>query len=76
MHGCPCGFLGASTRECTCSVDDIRRYIKKNSGPLLERIDITVSVPRLEYSKIIALVPMRAQPFVLQQVEEARVCQL
>jgi len=72
MHACPCGFLGASSRECTCSVDDIRRYIKK----LLDRIDITVSVPRLEYSKIIALVPMRAQSFVRQQVEEARARQM
>ncbi|MBP2646005.1 MAG: Mg chelatase, subunit ChlI, partial [Firmicutes bacterium] len=36
MNPCPCGFYGDSVRECTCSLADIRRYIKKISGPLLD----------------------------------------
>ena len=52
LHGCPCGYAGDPTRECSCSASTIARYQKRISGPLLDRIDIHVEVPRVEYEKL------------------------
>lgn len=52
MNPCPCGYLGDPTRECTCTPTTIARYQKRLSGPLLDRIDIHVEVPRVEYEKL------------------------
>jgi magnesium chelatase family protein len=47
MNPCPCGYLGDPQRDCACAVGDIQRYRGRLSGPLLDRIDIHVEVPRL-----------------------------
>jgi len=47
MNPCPCGFYGDSTRECSCTHNQIDSYQKRLSGPLLDRIDLTVHVPRV-----------------------------
>jgi len=52
MNPCPCGYAGDPTRECTCSPSTIARYQKRISGPLMDRIDIHVEVPRVEYEKL------------------------
>jgi magnesium chelatase family protein len=52
MNPCPCGFYGDPTRECTCSPTQVTRYQKRISGPLLDRIDIHVEVPRVDYDKL------------------------
>ena len=52
LHGCPCGYNGDPVKECTCSSTMIARYQKRLSGPLLDRIDIHVEVPRVEYEKL------------------------
>lgn len=52
MNPCPCGFYGDSVKECTCSSSTITRYQKRISGPLLDRIDIHVQVPRVDYDKL------------------------
>ena len=52
MNPCPCGYFSDPTRECTCSPSTIARYQKRISGPLLDRIDIHIEVPRLEYEKL------------------------
>jgi magnesium chelatase family protein len=54
MNPCPCGFFGDPTKECTCSDSTVSRYQKRISGPLLDRIDIFVEVPRVEYEKLSA----------------------
>ena len=51
MNPCPCGFFGDPVRECSCSASSIMRYQKRISGPLLDRIDIHVDVPRVDYEK-------------------------
>jgi len=52
MNPCPCGYYGDPVRECTCSLSTISRYQKRISGPLLDRIDIHMEVPRVDYQKL------------------------
>jgi magnesium chelatase family protein len=52
MNPCPCGYYGDPVQECTCSNAMVTRYQKRISGPLLDRIDIHIEVPRVEYEKL------------------------
>ncbi len=52
MNPCPCGYYGDPVKECRCTSGEISRYHKRISGPLLDRIDIYVDVPRVEYEKL------------------------
>jgi len=52
QNPCPCGWYGDPVKECTCSPAMVTRYQKRISGPLLDRIDIHVEVPRVEYEKL------------------------
>ncbi|NPV42045.1 MAG: YifB family Mg chelatase-like AAA ATPase [Anaerolineae bacterium] len=52
MNPCPCGYYGDAQRACTCSQGAITTYQKRISGPLLDRIDIHVQVPRVDYDKL------------------------
>src|SRR2546421_451719 len=51
-HACPCGFYGDPVKECSCSAMANAHYQKKISGTLIDRIDIHVEVPRVEYEKL------------------------
>ncbi len=52
MNPCPCGYLGDSEKHCTCSEYQIKQYRSKLSGPLLDRIDIVIDVPRLKLDEL------------------------
>jgi magnesium chelatase family protein len=52
MNPCPCGYFGDPSRECTCALSMVGRYQKRLSGPLLDRIDIHIDVPRVDYDKL------------------------
>ena len=52
QNPCPCGYYGDTERACTCAPSAVARYSKKVSGPLLDRIDIHVDVPRVNYEKL------------------------
>src|SRR5512139_1389773 len=52
MNPCPCGYYGDPVRPCTCSPGTVPKYQKRISGPLLDRIDIHIEVPRVEYDKL------------------------
>ena len=53
MNPCPCGYLGDREKQCTCSEFQINRYIAKLSGPLLDRIDLQIEVPRLTSDELL-----------------------
>jgi len=52
MNPCPCGYYGDPFRECTCSPSMVSRYQKRISGPFLDRVDIFVEVPHIDYEKL------------------------
>ncbi len=52
MNPCPCGYYGDPVKACTCSQGTVTKYQKRISGPLLDRIDIHIEVPRVEYDKL------------------------
>lgn len=53
MNPCPCGYLGDTKKQCTCSEFQIQRYRSRLSGPLLDRIDIQIEVPRLSSDELL-----------------------
>jgi magnesium chelatase family protein len=52
MNPCPCGYFNDKRRECMCTPPMIQRYVSKVSGPLLDRIDIHIEVPAVEYKEL------------------------
>ncbi len=54
MNPCPCGFFGDPVKACTCSPNAVQRYLQKISGPLLDRIDIHMEVPRLDSDTVMS----------------------
>ena len=52
MNPCPCGFFNDRSRECSCTPPMIQRYVSKVSGPLLDRIDIHIEVPAVQYKEL------------------------
>jgi len=75
MNPCPCGFYGDPTQECTCSATQVARYQKKISGPLLDRIDIHVEVPRVPFEKLSTQRLGEPTVDIRARVEAARVVQ-
>ena len=72
MNPCPCGYYGDPVKACTCSSANITRYQKRISGPLLDRIDIHIEVPRVEYEKLIDQRFGEASAVIQRRVEAAR----
>ena len=52
MNPCPCGYYGDPFRQCTCPASLVSRYQKRNSGPFIDRVDIFVEVPHIDYEKL------------------------
>src|SRR3954467_10716799 len=72
LHGCPCGYYGDTLRACTCTETMVTRYQKRLSGPLLDRIDIHLDVPRVEYDKLASARAGEPSSVVRARVEAAR----
>lgn len=72
MNPCPCGYFGDQVRECTCSPGSVTRYQKRISGPLLDRIDIHIEVPRVDFMKLSDNRMGEASSEIRARVETAR----
>jgi len=72
MNPCPCGYRSDPKRECTCSVLQIKNYISKISGPLLDRIDIHIEVPALEYKDLSSEAGGEPSRSIRARVEQAQ----
>lgn len=72
MNPCKCGWYGHPTRRCTCSETEIRRYHARVSGPLLDRIDIMVEVPALDYAELSGKAEAEPSSEIKKRVDAAR----
>jgi magnesium chelatase family protein len=75
MNPCPCGFLGDSKRECTCTYVQTQRYRAKISGPLLDRIDLHLDVPSVPYKDLASVNDGPSSREILERVIQARTTQ-
>ncbi|MBK8021303.1 MAG: ATP-binding protein [Chloroflexi bacterium] len=71
-YPCPCGYFGDPVKPCTCTPAMIARYQAKLSGPLLDRIDIHIDVPRVEYDKLLGNERSESSVGVRNRIEAAR----
>ena len=72
MNPCPCGHYGDARRECRCTPMQIQRYRNRISGPLLDRIDIHVEVPAMDYKALSAMAPGESSEAMRARVVAAR----
>ena len=75
MNPCPCGYRGDPRRQCTCSPQQIERYLARISGPLLDRIDIHIEVPPVPFRELSDAAPGTDSATIAEQVAEARAVQ-
>ncbi len=75
MNPCPCGYFGSSRRACRCTPPEIRRYLDRVSGPLLDRIDIQIEVDSVPIGEINSQVPAESSAAVGARVSAARAIQ-
>ena len=72
MNPCPCGYYGSKQRTCRCSQHEIRRYLDRVSGPLLDRIDIQIEVDAVPVKEINQSRPAESSAQVAERVRRAR----
>ncbi len=75
MNPCPCGHHGDPTRDCSCGPQVVTRYLQRISGPLLDRIDIHLSVPPVAYRDLVITAPAESSATIRSRVEAARLKQ-
>lgn len=76
MNPCQCGFFGHPTRPCTCSANDSKRYLARVSGPLLDRFDLQIEVPPVDYEQLSSYRPSESSAAIRERVCAAREKQL
>ena len=76
QNPCPCGYFGDPTHVCSCSNSMITRYQKRISGPMMDRIDLHVEVPRVEYEKLTSGQRGETSALIQERVERARQTQV
>ena len=72
MNPCQCGYFGHPTRKCTCRSGAVAKYLSKISGPLLDRVDIHVEVPPVEYKELSRVSPSESSDEIRKRVNQAR----
>jgi magnesium chelatase family protein len=72
MNPCPCGYYGDQQKACTCAPAVVTKYQKRISGPLLDRIDIHIEVPRVDYEKLSSNRVSESSEAIRKRVQTAR----
>lgn len=72
MNPCPCGYYSHPKRKCTCNINSIRKYLSRVSGPLLDRIDIHIEVPAVEYDELTQHQKAESSAQIRKRVNRAR----
>ncbi len=72
MNPCKCGYYGSLNHRCTCSEADIKKYLAKVSGPLLDRIDIQIEMPSLTYDELSKAPVTESSEKIRERVKRAR----
>ena len=72
MNPCPCGYFNHPTRRCTCSPNAIQRYLNRVSGPLIDRFDIQIEVPPVEYEELVDRTSEESSKSIKERVDKAR----
>ncbi len=76
MNPCPCGFFGHPTRSCTCTSTAARQYLSRISGPLLDRVDLHIDVPPVEFAQLSQKQKSESSAAIRARVNAAREVQL
>ena len=72
MNPCPCGFFGHPTRKCICSQNAVRKYLNKISGPMLDRLDLHIEVPPVDYKSLSSAASCETSAQIRERVNKAR----
>ena len=75
MNPCPCGYFGHPTKPCTCSANAVSRYLARVSGPLLDRLDLHIEVPPVEFDEIDSVEKAESSAAIKARVNAARAIQ-
>ena len=75
MNPCPCGYYGHPTKQCICSDNTVRKYLGRISGPLLDRLDLHVEVPAVDYSELSNTTNSESSKTIRERVLKARLIQ-
>ena len=75
MNPCKCGFFKDRKKQCICSLHEVKRYQSKISGPLLDRFDMILEVPRVDIDTILSNEHDESSADIQEQVEKARLAQ-
>ena len=76
MNPCPCGYYGHPKKLCTCTPNAISRYLSKISGPMLDRIDMHIEVPPIDFENLSSNEKLETSEEIRARVNDARKIQL
>ncbi len=76
MNPCPCGYYGDTEKQCKCTPQEMHRYLRKISGPLIDRIDIQIEVKRTKIEKLKSKMKIETSRQIRERVNKARKIQL
>lgn len=72
MNPCPCGYFGHPSRACICTPKAVNRYLSRVSGPLLDRLDLHIEVPPVDFEKLSSAEPAEPSSAIRERVNRAR----
>ena len=72
MNPCPCGFFGHPTKPCTCTQNMVHKYLNRISGPMLDRLDLHVEVPPVDYESLSSDIKEETSAEIRERVNKAR----